>query len=174
MTQLKLVRTIDELVLAAHKKWEWIDGVKTKYHSARAELAVTLLELRQRVEAGECGQVTWWEWYGDHFTRSRGDAEKLLAIASADEPLAAYIAAKASDAERSQKYRDQKKLPSDRQRGNSTTQSKPKFTVVSAPDPEPDEIREELIDQAMDIVKMLTLQERLRFFAKLRKFCKFG
>jgi hypothetical protein len=70
-----------------------------------------LLELRQRVENGEVGDlaaIDWWGWYGDRFVRSRQDAEKRLAIAKAENPDAAYEAAKARNAANVRAYRERK------------------------------------------------------------------
>ena len=33
-----------------------------------------LLALRKRIEAGECGDVGWWQWYAANVDRSRKDA----------------------------------------------------------------------------------------------------
>jgi hypothetical protein len=43
-----------------------------------------LLALRARIEAGECGDVDWWEWFDANVRHSRKDAEKLMRIAEAD------------------------------------------------------------------------------------------
>ena len=40
-----------------------------------------LLALRKRIEAGECGDVGWWQWYAANVDRSRKDAEKLMRMA---------------------------------------------------------------------------------------------
>jgi hypothetical protein len=40
--------------------------------------------LRARIEAGECGDVDWWEWFDANVRHSRKDAEKLMRIAEAD------------------------------------------------------------------------------------------
>ena len=50
-----------------------------------------LVELQARVDAGEAGKgVKWWSWYGEHFPdRSRRDAERVMRLASSDDPQAA-------------------------------------------------------------------------------------
>ena len=40
-----------------------------------------LLALRKRIEAGECGDLGWWQWYAANVDRSRKDAEKLMRMA---------------------------------------------------------------------------------------------
>ena len=48
-------------------------------------------DLRARVDAGEAGKgMKWWSWYGEHFqNRSRRDAERVMGLASSDDPQAA-------------------------------------------------------------------------------------
>ena len=42
---------------------------------------VSMNALRKRIEAGECGDVGWWQWYAANVDRSRKDAEKLMRMA---------------------------------------------------------------------------------------------
>jgi hypothetical protein len=62
-----------------------------KRAETRLASGVLLLELRKRIEAGEGGNFTWWEWYKNNLTsvRSRRDAERLIALVSEDDPVAA-------------------------------------------------------------------------------------
>jgi hypothetical protein len=55
-----------------------------------------LIALRSRIEAGEEGpDVDWWPWYKAKFPeRSRKDAEKCMAVAKAEDPDAAEVAAR--------------------------------------------------------------------------------
>jgi hypothetical protein len=55
----------------------------------RTRAAIVLAEMRQRVEAGEAGDISWWDWFDQNVQRNRRDAEKLLKIASAEDPEAA-------------------------------------------------------------------------------------
>jgi hypothetical protein len=51
-----------------------------------------LLALRERVEAGEAGQISWWEYFDTQFTghiKSRKYAERLMKWAKSDDPEAA-------------------------------------------------------------------------------------
>jgi hypothetical protein len=105
----------DEVLNLVISKWkvteEYVIKARQKVHAARIELGCLLLELKRRVDAGEVGELaTWWEWYDDFVPRSRRDAEKLMAIAAADDPEAAYQLAKAKDAEYAHTYRERKKL----------------------------------------------------------------
>lgn len=129
------LRSIDEMIHLIHKKWEQGDGVMQKARSLRLETGRLLLELKQRIESGEVGELaTWWEWYGDHFARSRSDAEKLIAMASADDPQAAYDAARERDRRDHQNYRDrqrqQQQALSDVRGKDPEAKPTPSLTVV--------------------------------------------
>jgi hypothetical protein len=58
--------------------------------SARIQAGKVLNELRRLVEAGDAGSgVDWWDWFeGQQFGRERKDAEKLMRIAKAPDPVA--------------------------------------------------------------------------------------
>ena len=56
-----------------------------------------LLALRERVEAGEVGETTWWDYFDTQFTghiKSRKYAEKLMKWARSDDPEGAREADK--------------------------------------------------------------------------------
>jgi hypothetical protein len=73
----------------------------------RVQAGQKLLELRQRIEAGEEGDVAWWDWFETQdIVRSRKDAEKLMRIASAEDPEAALEDDNAKARERMRKLRD--------------------------------------------------------------------
>jgi hypothetical protein len=64
-----------------------LEGRANKHRVAAGQ---KLLSLRQRIEAGEEGDVAWWDWFEKQdIGRSRKDCEKLMRIASADDPEAA-------------------------------------------------------------------------------------
>lgn len=110
-TNVTPIRSIQEHVTLVLRKWDGLDRAREKHKSARLDLALELKDLRDRVEAGEAGDQVdnWWDWYNANIKRSQGDAEKLLAIAEAEDPSAAYEAAKAKDAANSQAYRERAK-----------------------------------------------------------------
>ena len=71
--------------------------IKTHIHDAatsqrradkhRLQAGQLLLQLRQRIESGEEGNgIDWWPWCEQHIERSRKDCEKLMRIASAEDP----------------------------------------------------------------------------------------
>lgn len=70
--------------------------VKIKSYSEKADqfrisAGKQFVELQARIETGEAGKsVKWWAWYAEHFkNRTRRDAQKVMALARADDPDAA-------------------------------------------------------------------------------------
>ena len=94
-------RSLRAAVVAINKKFDKeIDHDKKVERGRRAatrcrlEAGELLLALRQRIEGGEAGEewrANWWGWYKTQpFIRSRADANKVMALASADDPSAAH------------------------------------------------------------------------------------
>jgi hypothetical protein len=54
-------------------------------NECRLEAAKLLLQLRERIEAGEEGDISWWEWCAANIERGRKDCEALLRLASASD-----------------------------------------------------------------------------------------
>lgn len=66
-----------------------LEGRATKH---RLQAAQKLLSLRQRIEAGEEGDVAWWDWFEKQdMGRGRKDCERLMQIASAEDPEQALL-----------------------------------------------------------------------------------
>jgi hypothetical protein len=103
------IRTLQEGLDEFHRLYD----LALEARSSRLRAAQILLELQNRVKAGEAGDVTWWKWFGQNSNRSRKDAEKLLKIARAPDPKAAAAHAKAKNAGEAKKSRDKKKDPAD-------------------------------------------------------------
>ena len=59
-----------------------------------------LLHLRERIEAGEQGDVAWWDWFEANIERSRKDCERLMRMASSPDPDAALADERAKDRDR--------------------------------------------------------------------------
>ena len=57
----------------------------------RLQAAKLLLQLRERIEAGEEGDVAWWDWCEANIDRGRKDCEALLRLAKSPEPEQALI-----------------------------------------------------------------------------------
>jgi hypothetical protein len=89
------LRSIDELHSLAVNEWAGMDNLiertQKKVRAHRIKLGHLLLELQQRIDAGENGDLcNFWEWFDEMIPRSRGDATRLMAIAREDDPEAAY------------------------------------------------------------------------------------
>jgi hypothetical protein len=83
--------TITQVLRRAVASFDKMDAYGKKLDDHRITLGVLLNDLRARVDAGEAGKgVKWWSWYGEHFPdRSRRDAERVMKLASSDDPQAA-------------------------------------------------------------------------------------
>jgi hypothetical protein len=163
--------SLDEAVLRIHRKWERIVEAEQKTQSARIECGMRLLELRARIETGEAGKITWWQWYEQKFARSRADAEKVMAIASDANPQAANEAAKARNAENNRAYRQRQRNLSrsrerdqDEARADDQHQQKEPEQEVLPPEPSQQEIE----DQIVELFRQLHRQAQTRCAIKLR------
>ena len=172
-SQVVPMHTIEEMIHLVHEKFEIVVSTQGKYFSARIECGRLLNELRDRIEAGEVGELaTWWEWYDDHFTRNRSDAERLMAIAAAEDPVAAYEAEKARVRVATQRYRA--RAPGHSDRKNARAVSTPKLTLVrqseQAPPPEPrDDEGDRKIETIIALFRQLTRAHRLKCVRRIRQ-----
>jgi hypothetical protein len=130
--------SLDEAVLRIHRKWERVVDAEHRTRTARIECGIELMALRARIEAGEAGKIGWWEWYQQKFTRDRRDAERIMAIASAENPQAAHEAEKAATRKRMQRLRA---------RTGAQTQCAPgPEPEILPPEPSPQEIENQIVD----------------------------
>jgi hypothetical protein len=98
--------SLEQAVQAIHEKFEVARRAERRAYATRIVVGQMLIALRKRIEAGEAGEgVNWWKWYQDNFARTRRDAERVMALARADDPEAAHEAAKAETREAVQKHR---------------------------------------------------------------------
>jgi hypothetical protein len=173
------IRTIEESVALATRRWNTIDttieAAQTKVASLRIETGKILNELRSRIDAGEAGELaTWWEWYGDNFTRSRSDAEKLMALARADDPVAAHEAEKARNAEQHRFAYQHKKeaaipAPAEAPREKTEAPSRPSLKLVE-PEPAPKrKIDKASVEAVIAAFLALLWPERREFVKRLRQ-----
>jgi hypothetical protein len=82
---------IERLVTEVHKQFSAATEGTKKADRARLRAGKLLLELRDRIEAGEAGEgVNWWKWYGDNIARSKRDARRVMKLAAAADPEAAH------------------------------------------------------------------------------------
>jgi hypothetical protein len=92
----------DQIVKAIDAKMNLSISSDADANNHRLDAARMLLALRNRIEAE--GQ-NWWKWHKDHFARSKRDAQRLLAIAAADDPPAAATEAAKRNAEHQATHR---------------------------------------------------------------------
>jgi hypothetical protein len=129
-----------DLVEAINLKLNLAVFADNEGHHHRLDAGRLLLELRTRVEA-EGGD--WWKWQIGKFDRSRKDMEKLMRLASAEEPDAAV-----------QAEREGTRARMRRLRGNGAH-------VRSKPDD---------VDHILYAVRALTDDQRAELFTKLKEF----
>jgi len=84
-------KPIDLLVAEIRKLLKDESALRDRFNSKRLEAGRRLLALRARIEAGEAGAISWWAFFDKHLLplRSRSDAEKIMAVASAENPESA-------------------------------------------------------------------------------------
>ena len=101
--------SLEELTKRFHRKVDEGRRLHEKMNDLQLKLGQMLLEMRQRVESGETGDlaaVDWWGWYSDAVPHvSRGQAERWMAIAAAQDPQAAALEYRDRDAGYSRAYR---------------------------------------------------------------------
>ncbi len=92
------ITSLEDTVRAIHAKFAEALSHDKKACNARIMAGQMLLALRKRIEEDEeAGPgVEWWPWYATHFVRSRKDAEKVMRMASAEDPEAAAEEEKAA------------------------------------------------------------------------------
>src|SRR5262245_29218658 len=81
--------TLDQLVLQIREHSYQAGTQEGRLFRLRLKMGFELLEARRRVEAGEAGDISWWDWFAENDPlagHGRKDAEKLLRIASAQNP----------------------------------------------------------------------------------------
>ncbi len=98
---LAVVKTIDDLVLEIAGHVDDLSRAQARCNKLRLSAGLKLLELRGLVEADG---ADWWDWWEANKERmllhGRKDCERLLRIASADNPEAALADERAKDRDR--------------------------------------------------------------------------
>jgi hypothetical protein len=118
-----------------------------KMGRSRLKAGREMWQLRERVEAGdpEAEGLSWWDYYNKHLKahlRSRRDAEKIMALAKADDPEAAL----------------EKERSAQRQRDHAAR---------SCRDRELND--DKLLTNACTLVRKMSDQTRQKFFAIMKK-----
>jgi hypothetical protein len=80
--------TLKQVVARIEASFVKIQHHGEKVDQFRISAGKQLVELKDRIEAGEAGKgVKWWSWYTENFkNRTRRDAQKVMALANADNP----------------------------------------------------------------------------------------
>jgi hypothetical protein len=143
------LKPIEELTALGIKQWKAGDAASRKLNAQRIQVGFILLELKQRIEAGERGQVEWWKWFDENFKkRSRRDAQRLMGIAASDDPNYAYELEKVAQRGRMQDLRARQALahcaPSAPEPNQDVTPAaEPKPTLTTEQEPETETERDE-------------------------------
>jgi hypothetical protein len=105
--QPKKEKSIEDLVVEIRTLLHDEQSLRNRFNKKRLDAGRRLLELRARVEAGEAGSISWWAFYDQNLLslRSRGDAEKIMAVASAENPDSAAEEAARRNREYQAKHR---------------------------------------------------------------------
>lgn len=161
-------KTVNDLLLLATKRM-------TEAKSSCVRAGETLLELRERIEAGEAGDVGWWDYYEKHFAFTRRHAERLMALASQENPQQAHEQAKAKHAadmrERRVEQAENCNHATHVSRKNNPIESspRPQLRIVATEKPQEPELRWGLIEEAIGLVRAMSRAERLQFVMQLKK-----
>jgi len=134
----------EDQVAAINNTLVLADEAAVKSNNHRLEAGKMLVALRQQVERqGE----KWWKWQEGKFSRSRKDIEKLMRLASAPDPEAAFEEQKA-------RVRDELKRSRERSLLGSNAASDGEHQGVVA--------------QALALVATMTADERHEFMVELK------
>ena len=103
----RLAKSIELLVVEIRGLMLDVESAESNLGKKRLVAGQRLLELRHRVEAGEAGDASWWDFYDQHLAqfRTRKDAERLMRMAASDGAEAAFEAERTEARERMQKHR---------------------------------------------------------------------
>lgn len=162
--------TLDQLVKSIVHHVYVARDAEGKMGRSRLKAGREMLLLRQRVESGdpEADGLTWWKYYARdlraHF-RSRKDAEKIMAIAAADDPDAALAEARASNAE--QQRQSRKRKAADKSAGTTTADVSGNSEATE--DENATKPVDDLIDRALTLVAEMPDATRRKFLAILER-----
>lgn len=143
-------KPLDALVIEIRGRVHDAGRAETTCAKHQLQAGLRLLELRSRIEGGEAGEVSWWDWYETQFTgyiKSRKYAERLMKWARADDP----DAAREADIEKE----------NDRQR--AARQETDDLEPTGSNDDQPDT---DIVDKALRLVAKMTTNEREQFHSQ--------
>jgi hypothetical protein len=112
-TTLKRIPPIADVVRQIKTHIEDAAAAETTVIKHRLAAGQLLLQLRRRIEAGEEGDVAWWDWFEKQdMGRGRKDCERLMRIASAEDPEAALADDQAKTRDRVRRLRAERTVRS--------------------------------------------------------------
>jgi hypothetical protein len=165
MKEVPAIRLIEETSLTAAVKEITIAfgraaDATNKAVSYRVEAGFKLRALRKRIEDGEAGEgIVWWNWYNDHFDRSRRDAEKVMALASdRDDPEVAADRERAATRDRMARHRAQPQVTAHVRRDQGGNDSRDNADAEDDSDdpPSPQQVKELFLARAAWAVEWAT------------------
>jgi hypothetical protein len=82
--------SLKQVVARIEASFVKIKSYREKADQFRISAGKQLVELKARIEGGEAAKVKWWAWYTEHFkNRTQRDAQRVMKLASSDDPDAA-------------------------------------------------------------------------------------
>jgi hypothetical protein len=132
---------LNELYAVLIKEWgahdNIIESTRKKLQVRRIKIGSLLLEIKQRVDAGENGdQCTFWEWFDEMVPgRSRRDAERMIEIAGSDDPEAAYQKKLEKQKEYTERHRKKLGAPSHETEAAPSCKTEAEPELPSSPKP---------------------------------------
>ena len=108
-TAVKL-KPIAEVVIQMRGHIYDAKGLATRANNHQLQAGQKLLHLRRRIEAGEEGEVEWWDWFEANMEENRKTCEKLMKIAGAEDPEAALLEQREQERVATTKHREKKAL----------------------------------------------------------------
>jgi hypothetical protein len=86
-TILKRMPPIAQVVVQIRGHFHDAMALQARSDKHRLQAGQKLLSLRQRIEAGEEGDIAWWDWFETQdLGRGRKDCERLMQVASSEWP----------------------------------------------------------------------------------------
>jgi hypothetical protein len=80
------LNSFDGVIDEIHRQFSEASRADHRAERCRILAGKLLLNLRERIENGEAGNTSWWQWYLQHFVRSTRDAQKLMELAQSLDP----------------------------------------------------------------------------------------
>jgi hypothetical protein len=154
--------TLKQAVARIEVSFAKIKTYSEKADNFRISAGKQLVELKARIEAGEDGEgVKWWSWYASHFQgRTKRDAQKVMALANADDPEAAAEEERTKNREAVAAHRNRKAEEASYSKARTEyrlTEKEYAESIVREVEHEIAELRDQDLD--FDLLRELILQQ---------------